>query len=41
MDSKNTNQNQADAPVITLPSDFDESQIKLCRIDDPDCESCQ
>jgi len=28
-------------PTITLPADFDESQIKLCRIDDPSCESCQ
>ncbi len=30
-----------DQPVITLPADFDESQIKLCKIDDPTCESCQ
>jgi hypothetical protein len=29
------------APVITLPADFDESQIKLCKIEDPSCESCQ
>lgn len=27
--------------VITLPSDYSEANIKLCRIDEPDCESCQ
>lgn len=34
------NQEQ-DQPVVTLPVDFDSKEIKLCRIDDPDCEACQ
>lgn len=28
-------------PIITLPADYDESAIALCRVDDPSCESCQ
>lgn len=28
-------------PTITLPDDIDTKEIKLCRIDDPDCEACQ
>lgn len=32
---------QNNQPVITLPEDIDSKEIKLCRIDDPDCESCQ
>lgn len=32
---------QASQPVITLPDDIDAKEIKLCRIDDPDCEACQ
>lgn len=34
-------QDQSSAPVITLPEDIDTKEIKLCRIDDPNCESCQ
>lgn len=32
---------EVEAPIIVLPADFDESLIKLCKIDDPSCESCQ
>lgn len=32
---------EKEQPVITLPADFDEADIKLCKIDDPDCEACQ
>lgn len=32
---------EQETPVITLPADYDESQIKLCKVEDPNCESCQ
>jgi hypothetical protein len=32
---------EQEQPVITLPADYDENAIKLCKVDDPSCESCQ
>ncbi len=34
-------QDQSSAPVITLPEDIDTKEIKLCRIDDPNCTACE
>ena len=43
-DQETTNTNDTSATTTAAPINYDEidmSSIKLCRIDDPDCESCQ